>query len=87
MTAYIAMLLERYRERVATAHRPEFEQASLRVVIAGIVMVYLFWYAARKGSVSASEQVVLEVSVLFFAFGVALMLRVLQTGRPSVPRR
>ncbi|HEX6002984.1 MAG TPA: ATP-binding protein [Burkholderiales bacterium] len=50
-------------------------------------MVYLFWYAFRDGAVSASEYVVLEVAVLFFAFSVMLTLRVLFTARPSVPRR
>jgi two-component system sensor histidine kinase RpfC len=76
-----------YRDLVTTAHRPELEQSSLRVLIAGIVMVYLFWYSLRDGSVSASEYVVLQVSILFFAFGLALMLRVLLTARSSVPRR
>jgi two-component system sensor histidine kinase RpfC len=79
--------LDRYRALVATAHRPELEQSSLRVLIAGIVMVYLFWYASRDGAVSPSEGAVLQVSILFFAFSLALMLRVLMTARPSVPRR
>ena len=77
----------RYQELLRTAHRPELEQTSLRVLIAGIVMVYLFWYSRRDGAVSASESVVLQVSVWFFVFGLALMLRVLSTSRPSVPRR
>ena len=47
-------------------------------------MVYLFWYASRDGAVSQSEQIVLFVSVLFFAFGLVLMMRVLLTARPSV---
>src|SRR6478672_8083522 len=79
--------LDYYRDLVAMAHRPELEQTSLRVVIAGIVMVYLFWYASRDGAVSQSEQIVLFVSVLFFAFGLVLMMRVLLTARPSVGRR
>ena len=79
--------LDRYRALVATAHRPELEQSSLRVLIAGIVMVYLFWYASRDGAVSPSEGVVLYVSIFFFVFSLALMLRVLMTARPSIPRR
>jgi len=75
------------RDLISMAHRPELEQTSLRVLIAGIVMVYLFWYASRDGAVSKSEQTVLFVSVLFFAFGLVLMLRVLMTARPSVGRR
>ena len=62
------------RDLISTAHRPELEQTSLRVLIAGIVMVYLFWYASRDGAVSQSEQIVLFVSVLFFAFGLVLMM-------------
>src|SRR5882672_6972058 len=80
-------ILATYRERVALAHRPELEQTSLRVLIAGIVMVYLFWYSLRDDSVSSSEEDVLRVSILFFVFGLALMLRVLCTARPSVARR
>jgi two-component system, sensor histidine kinase RpfC len=87
MPPFIHPLRDRYRSLVATAHRPEFEQSLLRVIIAAIVMVYLFAYALRKGAVTDSEKVVLEVSVLFFVFSVALTLRILQTGRPSVPRR
>ena len=79
--------IDRYRALVATAHRPELEQSSLRVLIAGIVMVYLFWYAFRDGAVTPSEGVVLDVSIGFFVFSLALMLRVLMTARPSIPRR
>ena len=50
-------------------------------------MIYLFWYSLRDGTVTPSEVVVLEVSVLFFVFSLALALRILTTGRPSVPRR
>ena len=79
--------LATYRGLVATAHRPELEQSSLRVLIAGVVMVYLFWYAFRDGAVTPNEYLVLEVSILFFVFSVALTLRVLLTARPSVARR
>ena len=50
-------------------------------------MIYLFWYSFRDGAVSSNEQLVLQVSVWFFVFGLALMLRVLLTARPSVSRR
>ena len=76
-----------YRSLVKQAHRPELEQTSLRVLIAGIVLVYLFWYSCRDGAISGSESVVLQVAVWFFIFGLALMLRVLFTRRPSVARR
>jgi two-component system sensor histidine kinase RpfC len=77
----------RLQHLISTAHRPELEQTSLRVLIAGIVMIYLFWYAFRDGAISSNEELVLQVSVWFFVFGLALMLRVLVTARPSVPRR
>ena len=70
--------------------RPELEQALLRVVIGFIVMVYLFWYALRQSFQAAlptTELQVLAVSVGFFLFGVALVLRVLQKPAISVPRR
>ena len=37
------------------ARRPELEQALLRVVIAFIVMVYLFWYTLRDLPVTTTE--------------------------------
>jgi two-component system, sensor histidine kinase RpfC len=86
-TKVIPLCLARYRSLVSLAHRPELEQTSLRVFIAGIVMVYLFWYSLADGLVSPSEQTVLQVSVLFFVFSLALMARVLVTARPSVSRR
>ena len=81
------LMADTYRGLIATAHRPELEQSSLRVLIAGIVMVYLFWYALRDGAITPGESAVLQVSVFFFLFGLALMLRVLWTARPSVARR
>jgi len=70
--------------------RPELEQALLRVLIGFIVMVYLFWYALRRPSevaLATTELQVLAVSVGFFLFGVALVLRVLQKPEISVSRR
>jgi len=50
-------------------------------------MGYLFWYSLRDSAISDREKSVLSVSILFFVFGLALMLRVLFTARPSVARR
>jgi len=50
-------------------------------------MAYLFWYSLRDSSISEREGSVLSVSVMFFVFGLVLMLRVLFTARPSVARR
>lgn len=67
--------------------RPELEQATLRVVIGGLVMLYLFWYALKDGTVNPDERAVLSVSVGFFLFALALTWRVVWTRRVSVPRR
>ncbi len=67
--------------------RPELEQALLRVGIAFIVMLYLFWYTLRTATVSQNELQVLAVSVVFFLFGVAMYAVVLLKGGTSVLRR
>src|SRR5436189_331966 len=67
--------------------RPELEQALLRVLIAFIVMVYLFLYALRQPTLSTNEIQVLIVAVGFFLFGVALALRVVIRNGISVTRR
>jgi two-component system sensor histidine kinase RpfC len=70
--------------------RPELEQALLRVLIAFIVMVYLFWYAFRQPTatnLATNELQVLAVSVAFFLFGVGLAFHILRKGGTSVPRR
>lgn len=67
--------------------RPELEQSLLRVLIAFIVMVYLFWYTLRNGPTADSEIQVFAVSVGFFLFGVVLAARILTKGGTSVTRR
>jgi two-component system sensor histidine kinase RpfC len=69
------------------AQRPELEQTALRVLIAAVVMAYLFWYALRDGIVEHEEFQVLAVSVAFFVFSLALAFRVLTTGGRSTARR
>src|SRR5438034_10175718 len=66
--------------------RPELEQALLRVLNGFIVMVYLFWYAFRQPSTTTLtiiEIQILVVSVAFFIFSVALMIRVIQREATS----
>jgi two-component system sensor histidine kinase RpfC len=70
--------------------RPELEQALIRVVIAFIVMVYLFWYAFRSSlapALTIAEHQVLAVSIGFFLFSGALALQILRKGGTSIPRR
>src|SRR5512140_1168801 len=72
---------------VDTTRRPELEQSLLRVVIAFIVMIYLFWYTLRDGGIDTGEGQVLTVSVAFFLFGVLLSAQILARGGTSVVRR
>ena len=65
--------------------RPELEQSLLRVAIAFIVMVYLFWYTLRDRDVLASEIQVLAVSVGFFLFCVILAVRILAKEKRLSP--
>jgi two-component system sensor histidine kinase RpfC len=78
---------QKWRNIVDSVNRPEFEQTALRVLIAGIVMVYLFWYALQDSLVTQDEARVLTVSVGFFVFSLLLMLRVLAVGGISLSRR
>ena len=78
---------DREKPKDEAKRRPELEQSLLRVIIAFIVMVYLFWYAFRSSSASISEVQVLAVSVGFFLFSVVLAVRILTKGGKSVSRR
>ncbi|HEV8503267.1 MAG TPA: ATP-binding protein [Casimicrobiaceae bacterium] len=75
------------RETTTRVQRPELEQTALRVLIAAVVMVYLFWYALRDGRIELEEAQVLTVSVGFFLFSIVLAARVFCAGGASVKRR
>ena len=72
---------------VAAAPRPELEQAVLRVVIVGIVLVYLLFYVFRDGRIEPAEYEVVAVTTGFFLFGVVVVLLVLASPGMSVARR
>jgi two-component system sensor histidine kinase RpfC len=65
----------------------ELEQSALRVIIGGIVLAYLAWYASRDGEVKRDEAEVLAVAIGFFVFSVLLMLRIIARRDVSVARR
>ena len=78
---------ESWQVRLARVERPEIEQATLRVAIVGLVLLYLIFAAQRDGRVDRQETEVIWVAVATVAFGVALMLRILCVGGTSVTRR
>jgi two-component system sensor histidine kinase RpfC len=75
------------KEMLSAARGPELEQSVLRVGIGGSVLAYLAWYVLRKGQVPRDEAEVLAVAIGFFAFSVALTLRILEAPDVSVARR
>lgn len=80
--------LAAFRSRMThVQNRAESEQGTLRVVIAFLVMMYLTVYTLRAGSVSASENHVVVVSIAFFLFSLVLLFRIVAAPRVSVPRR
>jgi len=72
---------------IAAALGSELEQALLRVVIVGIILAYLFWYALRDGVIEPVEYESLAVTSGFLAFSVLLTLGILAAPRVSAPRR
>jgi two-component system, sensor histidine kinase RpfC len=83
----IARAALRWRNLTPNVHRPEIEQAGLRVLIATVVMVYLFWYASGRKTLERAEMQVLIVSVGFLIFSVLLVARIIAKGGVSVARR
>ena len=69
------------------SRRPEFEQATLRVLISAVVLAYVAWYVKRDGIVTSDEGQALLVAFGFFAFACAITLRILQAPRSSKTRR
>ena len=59
----------------------------MRVALAAIVFVYLFWYSLRDGIIKQSEGQVLAVSGMFLLFSGILALGILVAGKSSVYRR
>jgi len=72
---------------IGAAPRPEFEQATMRVVIVGLILAYLFWYVLRDGVIEPAEYESLAVTSGFLAFSVLLTLWILSAPHASVSRR
>jgi two-component system sensor histidine kinase RpfC len=76
----------------AKCDREEFNQAKVRVAIAGLVVIYLAylaWYVGGPGEETAPEHhvEVLIIAITFFLFSCLLVFRILFAGSPSVRRR
>jgi len=73
----------------ARCDREEFNQARVRVAIAGAVLLYLAWYVGGFGDETAPQHhvEVLIIAITFFLFSCLLVFRILSAGSPSVRRR
>jgi two-component system sensor histidine kinase RpfC len=76
-------------ELKARCDREEFNQATVRVAIAGAVLIYLAWYVGGFGEETAPQHhvEVLIIAITFFLFSCLLVFRILFAGSPSVRRR
>lgn len=76
-------------ELKARCDREEFNQATVRVGIAGAVLIYLAWYVGGFGEETAPPHhvEVLIIALTFFLFSCLLVFRILFAGSPSVRRR
>jgi two-component system, sensor histidine kinase RpfC len=80
-------MFDRLKATFPGALRSELEQATLRVAIGGIVLVYLTWYSARNNSSGQPMSEVLGVAVTFFLFAVSVTARIISAVDVSVFRR
>jgi two-component system sensor histidine kinase RpfC len=73
----------------ARCDREEFNQATVRVAIAGAVLIYLAWYVGGFGEETAPQHhvEVLIIAITFFLFSCLLVFRILFAGSASVSRR
>ena len=69
------------------ARRQELEQAIIRVGISAAVLAYVAWYVGRDGVVTRGEAQALVATFAFFAFAVAITVRILQAPDISKARR
>ena len=78
---------EGWRARMARVHRPELEQAILRVVLVGLVYVYILWTVHRDGAFERTEFEFVVACGGIFALALVLFVRVIQAGGQSNLRR
>jgi two-component system, sensor histidine kinase RpfC len=80
--------LDGIKRLIARSDRFERKQANLRVIISGLVLLYLAWLLSESGDNAPDSHLeVLTVAAGFFFFSFLLVIRILSAGKPSVPRR
>jgi two-component system sensor histidine kinase RpfC len=79
--------LDGWRTMLARAERPELEQAVLRVLLVGLVYVYVLWTVHRDGEFDRADVEFVTAGAGFVTLGVLLLLRVLASGGRSTLRR
>jgi len=78
---------EGWSQMLASAQRAELEQAVLRVVIPGIVLICFLGNALRGGDLTENQLHALWFTIGFFLFAVGLALWILARHNVSVVRR
>src|SRR5262245_39050342 len=84
---WLLQKMRRFRAMISTAQRSDLEQATLRVAIGGIVLLYLAWYAAQNSAPSQPTSEVILVAIAFFLFALGLATRIILSQNVSVLRR
>ncbi len=89
MAEWVAGWLDKasWRSRFARVQRPELEQAVLRVVLVGLVYLYVLWTVNRDGHINRHDAEFILVGAGFVLLGLALLLHVLLAGGSSAIRR
>jgi two-component system sensor histidine kinase RpfC len=78
---------ERLKALIAVAPRSEAQQAALRLLIGGLVLVYVAWAVLRGGPVGPEEKEVLAVTAGFVGFSVLVTLTIIANPGVSALRR
>ena len=76
--------LDRIQPKIVGVPRLEFEQAIIRVGISFLVLAYVVWYVGRDGKLNVDEVQALLAAFAFFAFAVAIAVRIVQA--PGIPK-
>lgn len=78
---------ERLRVRFAAIDRSELEQAVLRVVLIGVVYLYVLWSVYADGTIDPNDHEIVVAGAGFLSFGVGLLLHIVFSRRPCTWRR
>ncbi len=81
------MTTDGWRAMLASASRPEFEQAILRVLLVGVVYLDTLWSVHRDGAFDRDELEFVTVGALFVSLSIVLLLAVVASTGPAVVRR